>query len=67
MSLVETVKKLLSHQVCVFTLPGLDKLPIMLFEDNGAVNLLDNPICTKTTKHIDLGIFFVREKLEMIQ
>ena len=65
-SLVETVKELLFlRQLCEFIQPGSVKLPITVFEDNeGAVKLSDNPICTNRTKHIDVRFHFIREKVE---
>ena len=35
-----------------------------IFEDNdGAIKLADNPICTNRKKHIDVRYYFVREKV----
>ena len=65
-SLAETVKELMFlYQLCEFIQPGFVKLPITIFEDNdGAVKLAENPICTNRTKHIDVRYHFIREKVE---
>ena len=45
--------------------PHLPKMRVRISEDNeGAIKLAANPICTNRTKHIDVRHHFLREKVE---
>ena len=48
-----------------FLMPGQQRGVMTVFEDNdGAVKLASNPICTNRTKHIDVRRHFVRENMD---
>ena len=52
------------RQILDFIEPRREVRPVTIFEDNdGAIKLADNPICTNRTKHIDVRYHFVREKV----
>lgn len=52
------------RQILDFIQPGLVTHPVTIFEDNGgAIYLVDNPIYTSRTKHIDVRYHVVREKV----
>ena len=48
-----------------FLLPNRRRGPVTVFEDNdGAIKLAKNPICTSRTKDIGVRCHFVREKVD---
>ena len=50
------------RQVLEFLRPGVKYPPVVVFEDNvGAMQLAQNPLSAKRTKHIDVRFHFIRD------
>ena len=62
-ALGEGVKEaLLTGGVLFFICPELTGPCVRVFEDNqGAISLAENPLCSARSKHIDVRFHFVRE------
>ena len=53
------------RQVMEFLRPGVKYSPVVVLEDNvGAMQLAQNPLSAKRTKHIDVGSHFIRDLVE---